>query len=308
MSMKTLTLIGFGEAGAIFGEDLAASGVTVYAYDRLQENPSTRAALYDKADQCGVLLCDSFAHAIALADWVISAVTADEALTVAQAAAVLMRPDQLFIDINSVAPSTKRAAFAAMQRHGVGYIDAAVMAPVPPQRLKTPILLGGAVAGQVAEQLAALGMNVRRVADEVGVASAIKMCRSIMIKGLEALTTECLSTARQYRAEREVLASLHQSFPQMGWDDALPHYLISRVAEHGRRRSEEMKEVAKTSTDMGVVPNMSLAIVNAQRGLVDAMVDADLDYPNIEPFDWLNLVDTLYGSPLTRESLAEEKR
>lgn len=308
MSMKTLVLIGFGEAGAIFGQDLAASGVTVYAYDRLQENPGTRAAIHDKADRCGVQLCDSFDQAIALADWVISAVTADQALAVAQAAAVLMRPDQLFIDINSVAPSTKRAAFAAMQRHGVGYIDAAVMAPVPPQRLKTPILLGGAVAGPVADQLAALGMNVRRVADEVGVASAIKMCRSIMIKGLEALTTECLSTARQYQAECEVLASLHESFPQMGWDSTLPHYLISRVAEHGLRRSEEMKEVAKTSTDMGVVPNMSLAIVNAQRGLVDAMVDADLDYPSIEPFDWLHLVDTLYGSPLTRESLAEEKR
>lgn len=308
MSMKTLVLIGFGEAGAIFGRDLAASGVTVYAYDRLQENPGTRAAIYDKADRCGVQLCDSFDQAIALADWVISAVTADQALAVAQAAAVLMKPDQLFIDINSVAPSTKRAAFAAMQRHGVGYIDAAVMAPVPPQRLKTLILLGGAVAGPVADQLAALGMNVRRVADEVGVASAIKMCRSIMIKGLEALTTECLSTARQYQAECEVLASLHESFPQMGWDSTLPHYLISRVAEHGLRRSEEMKEVAKTSTDMGVVPNMSLAIVNAQRGLVDAMVDADLDYPSIEPFDWLHLVDTLYGSPLTRESLAEEKR
>jgi 3-hydroxyisobutyrate dehydrogenase-like beta-hydroxyacid dehydrogenase len=308
MSMKTLALIGFGEAGAIFGQDLAASGMTVYAYDRLQENPGTRAALYDKADRCGVQLCDSFAQAIALAGWVISAVTADEALAVAQAAAVLMRPDQLFIDINSVAPSTKRAAFAAMQRHGVGYIDAAVMAPVPPQRLKTPILLGGAAAGRVAEQLGELGMNVRRVADEVGVASAIKMCRSIMIKGLEALTTECLSTARQYQAEREVLASLHQSFPQMGWDDALPHYLISRVAEHGRRRCEEMKEVAKTSNDVGVAPTMSRAIVTAQRGLVDAMVDADLDYPGIEPFDWLRLVDTLYGSPLTRESLSEEKR
>ncbi|VVO04106.1 NAD(P)-dependent oxidoreductase [Pseudomonas fluorescens] len=308
MSMKTLALIGFGEAGAIFGEDLAASGVTVYAYDRLQENPGTRAALYDKADQCGVQLCDSFAQAIALAGWVISAVTADEALAVAQAAAVLMRPEQLFIDINSVAPSTKRAAFAAMQSHGIGYIDAAVMAPVPPQRLKTPILLGGAAARLVAEQLGELGMNVRRVADEVGVASAIKMCRSIMIKGLEALTTECLSTARQYQAEREVLASLHQSFPQMGWDDAFPHYLISRVAEHGRRRSEEMKEVAKTSNDVGVAPTMSRAIVTVQRGLVDAMVDADLDYPSIEPFDWLHLVDTLYGSPVTRESLSEEKR
>ncbi|SFA88086.1 NAD(P)-dependent oxidoreductase [Azotobacter beijerinckii] len=295
--LTTLSLIGFGEAGAIFGEDLVALGVTVYAYDRLQENPSTRAALYDKARRCGVQLCDSFAQAVALGDWVISAVTADAALEVAQAAAALMKPSQLFIDINSVAPSTKRTAFATMHSYGIGYIDAAVMAPVPPQRLKTPILLGGEAAALVAEQLAELGMNVRRVADEVGVASAIKMCRSIMIKGLEALTTECLSTARQYQAEREVLASLHQSFPHMGWEEALPHYLISRVAEHGRRRSEEMKEVAKTSSDMGVVPNMSLAIVNAQRGLVDAMNDADLDYATLEPFDWLRLIDTLYGRP-----------
>lgn len=306
--VSTLTLIGFGEAGAILGEDLAALGVSVYAYDRLQENPSTRAALYDKAQRCGVQLCDSSAQAIARGDWVISAVTADAALDVAQAAAAVMRTGQLFIDINSVAPSTKRAALAAMQIYGIDYIDAAIMAPVPPQRLKTPILLGGTSAGLVAEQLAELGMNVRKVADEVGVASAIKMCRSIMIKGLEALTTECLSTARQYQAEREVLASLHQSFPQMGWDGALPHYLISRVAEHGRRRSEEMKEVAKTSRDMGVVPSMSQAIVHTQRGLVDAMVDADLEYAALESFDWLRLIDTLYGSPLVRESPSEEKR
>ncbi|CAI8716380.1 6-phosphogluconate dehydrogenase [Pseudomonas sp. IT-196MI5] len=308
MKPTTITLIGFGEAGSIFGQDLVATGVTVFAYDRLQENPRTRAALYDKARCSGVRLCDSFAEAIALANWVISAVTADAALDVARVAAALMRPDQLFIDINSVAPSTKRAAFTAMQQRGVGYIDAAVMAPVPPQRLKTPILVGGSAARLVADRLGELGMNVRPVSEEVGVASAIKMCRSIMIKGLEALTTECLSTARQYQAEHEVLASLHQSFPHMGWDGALPHYLISRVAEHGLRRSEEMKEVAKTSNDMGVVPNMSQAIVNAQRGLVDAMLDADLDYPSLEPFDWLRLIDTLYGSPVSRESLLEEKR
>ncbi|UVM46838.1 NAD(P)-binding domain-containing protein [Pseudomonas brassicacearum] len=308
MKPTIVTLIGFGEAGSILAQDLAAAGVTVFAYDRLQENPRTRAALHDKARRSGVTLCDSCAEAIALAHWVISAVTADAALDVAQAAAALMRPDQLFIDINSVAPSTKRVALAAMQLRGVGYIDAAVMAPVPPQRLKTPILLGGIAAVMLAERLTELGMNVRPVSEEVGVASAIKMCRSIMIKGLEALTTECLSTARQYQAEREVLASLHQSFPQMGWDGALPHYLISRVAEHGLRRSEEMKEVAKTSSDMGVVPNMSQAIVNAQRGLVDAMVDADVDYPSLEPFDWLRLIDTLYGRPLTRESLLEKKQ
>jgi 3-hydroxyisobutyrate dehydrogenase-like beta-hydroxyacid dehydrogenase len=298
----TLSLIGFGEAGAIFGQDLAALDVKIYAYDRLLEDPAQRTALRLRSQRCGVQLCESAAQAIALGEWVISAVTADNALEVALNAAPLMRRGQLFIDINSVAPSTKRTAATAMQQYGIDYIDAAVMAPVPPQRLKTPILLGGERADQVAERLGELGMNVRVVANVIGVASAIKMCRSIMIKGLEALTTECLSTARQYHAEDEVLASLHESFPQMGWDDTLPHYLISRVAEHGRRRSEEMKEVAKTSRDVDVVPNMSLAIVDAQKGLVDAMRDADIGYPSLEPFDWPNLIDTLYGSPVARES------
>lgn len=304
----TFSLIGFGEAGAILGQDLAALDVKIFAYDRLLEDPTKRAALQERALRCGVQLCESAAQAIALGEWIISAVTADNALEVALNAAPLMRRGQLFIDINSVAPSTKRAAATAMQQYGVDYIDAAVMAPVPPQRLKTPILLGGQHANLVAERLSGLGMNVRVVAEVIGVASAIKMCRSIMIKGLEALTTECLSTARQYHAEDEVLASLHQSFPQMGWDGALPHYLISRVAEHGRRRSEEMKEVAKTARDVDVVPNMSQAIVSAQLGLVDAMLDADIDYPNLEPFDWLNLIDTLYGSPIARESAMGEKR
>lgn len=301
MTTTSLALIGFGEAGAILGQDLAAKGVAIYAYDQLLDSTDKRATLLERAHRCGVHLCENAAQAISLGDWVISAVTADNALDVALNAAPLMRHGQLFIDINSVAPSTKRASAAAMQLYGVDYIDAAVMAPVPPQRLKTPILLGGQRAGQVCERLGELGMNVRVVADVIGVASAIKMCRSIMIKGLEALTTECLSTARQYQAEDEVLASLHQSFPQMGWNGALPHYLISRVAEHGRRRSEEMKEVARTARDVDVIPSMSHAIVDAQRGLVDAMLDADIDYPTLEPFDWINLIDRLYGSPVARE-------
>jgi 3-hydroxyisobutyrate dehydrogenase-like beta-hydroxyacid dehydrogenase len=298
--IASLALIGFGEAGAILGQDLAASGVKIYAYDRLFEDAVKRIALLEKAQRCGVRLCESAAQAISLGEWVISAVTANNAFEVALQAAPLMQRGQVFIDINSVAPSTKRASAAALQLYGVDYIDAAVMAPVPPQRLKTPILLGGQCAERVSERLSGLGMNVRVVADVIGVASAIKMCRSIMIKGLEALTTECLSTARQYHAEEEVLASLHQSFPHMGWNGTLPHYLISRVAEHGRRRSEEMKEVAATARDVGVVPNMSQAIVDAQAGLVDAMLDADIDYLSLEPFDWIKLIDRLYGSPVTQ--------
>ncbi len=125
------------------------------------------------------------------------------------------------------------------------------MAPVPPARLSTPLLIGGAQARALTERLSALGLNARYGADEVGKVSAIKMCRSVMIKGTEALTTECLFAAREYGVEEQVLASLHASFPSLGWNDALPGYLISRVAEHGIRRSEEMEEVVKTLRDAG---------------------------------------------------------
>lgn len=296
--LETVALIGFGEAGGILGQDLAAGGIRVTVYDQLLDNPERREALLVKAARAGVVACDSAAQAVSDVQLVISAVTAASALDVATQIAAQLRPGQLFMDINSVAPTTKQAASAAIEQGAGRYVDAAVMAPVPPQRLQTPILLGGALATELAAWLAPLGFNVRVVADKVGVASAIKMCRSIMIKGLEALTTECLSTARQYGAEERVLASLHKSFPGMGWDDRQPHYLISRVAEHGRRRAEEMEEVARTAADVGVTPNMSRAIVATQRGLVDSMAAHQLAYA--EPFVWQVLVDTLYP-PLKAE-------
>lgn len=291
--LRSVALIGFGEAGGIIGQDLAALGVAVRAYDRLLDDAARRAALQAKAEAAGVALCDSAVAAADGVQLVISAVTAGSALQVAEGIAGQLQPGQVFMDINSVAPATKQAASAAIEARGGVYVDAAVMAPVPPQRLQTPILLGGQQAEALAQWLAPLGFNVQVVADRIGVASAIKMCRSVMIKGLEALTTECLATARQYGAEERVLASLHKSFPGMGWDARQPHYLISRVAEHGRRRAEEMEEVAKTVADVGVAPHMSQAIVRTQRGLVERMAEFGLPYS--EPFDWPTLVDTLYA-------------
>ncbi|MFC6338292.1 DUF1932 domain-containing protein [Pseudomonas sp. CCM 7891] len=287
-----VALIGFGEAGGIIGQDLAAQGVRVRVYDRLLDDPARRDTLLAKAASAKVEVYESAAEAILGAQLVISAVTAGSAQVVAWELADCLLPGQFFMDINSVAPTTKQASRDALLPSGANYIDAAVMAPVPPQRLQTPILLGGAQALALVQLLEPLGFNVKVVADRIGIASAIKMCRSVMIKGLEALTTECLSTARQYGAEELVLASLHKSFPEMGWNARQPHYLISRVAEHGRRRAEEMEEVAKTAADVGITPNMSQAIVATQRGLVESMVERGVIYS--EPFDWQVLVDTLY--------------
>ena len=286
MKLDRIGLIGFGEAGGIIAQDLAAQGVVVQAYDCLLDAPDTRVELVAKAERLGVQLYDSAEDAVRRVPLVISAVTAGSALNVANTAAAAMRPGQLFMDINSVAPATKQAASAAIEAVGAAYVDAAVMAPVPPKRLQTPILLGGGEA-----------VALSAVADEIGVASAIKMCRSVMIKGLEALVTESLRTARYYGAEAEVLASLHKSFPSMGWDGDLPHYLISRVAEHGRRRAEEMGEVAETVRAAGVKPHMSEAIVQTQRGLVDAIAARGLRYADLEPFDWRHLDSLLRAGP-----------
>ena len=155
------------------------------------------------------------------------------------------------------------------------------------------MLLGGARAAQLAESLNALGMDVTAVSRDVGVASAIKMCRSVMIKGLEALCVESLRTARHYGAEDAVLASLAASFPSMGWTQAQPDYLVSRVAQHGRRRAAEMREVAQTVAAAGLDPVMATAIAVAQDALVDEMATRGIAYDATRAFSWRELADAL---------------
>jgi 3-hydroxyisobutyrate dehydrogenase-like beta-hydroxyacid dehydrogenase len=293
LHLARISVIGFGEAGGILGADLAAlQGPALATYDILFANPAQRSAMLAKAARAGVSAASSLAEAIDKADLIISAVTAGAAREVANSTALLIKPGQIFFEINSVSPQTRRDNCRAIERAGGDYVEAAVMAPVPPQRLKVPMLLGGKRAAEVAQALGALGFNATAVATEVGVAAAIKMCRSIMVKGLEALTLECMLVARRYGAEEAVLKSLHATYPSMGWTTHLPDYLISRVAEHGRRRSEEMMEVVQTLLDANLEPTMARATASAQAWLPKAMEQAGLAYAG-EEFSWRRLADAL---------------
>ena len=291
--LRRIALVGFGEAGSILGADWAAAGREVVTFDILLNAPAGRARLLEKAAQARVATADSLGAAAKDADLIVSAVTASESASVAASAAKVLRAGQVFLDINSCSPDTKRANAAAVESSGADYVEAAVMAPVPPQRLKVPMLLGGRRAGEWAPALEALGLNVSFIATEIGVASAVKMCRSVVIKGLEALAVESLLAARRFGAEKEVLASLQGTFPQMGWQEKLPDYLISRVAEHGRRRAAEMREVAHTLESVGVEPTMARATALRQDALIDAMAAHGLAYPHGQPFSWRWLADEL---------------
>jgi 3-hydroxyisobutyrate dehydrogenase-like beta-hydroxyacid dehydrogenase len=290
---ERIALIGFGEAGSILGTDLVAAGCDVSMYDILLDDETRRPDMLARAQAVHVHAHDSFSAAVTGANLVISAVTASSSGDVAALAGQHLRAGQVFLDINSVSPAKKQSSARAVEASGADYVESAVMAPVPPYRLKVPMLLGGRRAANLAPQLSRLGMKAQAISTEIGIASAVKMCRSVVIKGIEALTTESMRAARHFGAEKQVLASLNETFPGMGWDDDLPDYLISRVAEHGRRRAAEMREVARTLEDAGFEPTMASATARLQDALVDEMREHGLAYSKEEKFSWSRLADAL---------------
>jgi len=245
-----IAIIGFGEAGHMFGKHLAGR-VDVHAYDVKQGADMT-----SKAVAAGVTFHPDLAGAMDGAAFVLSLVTADQSPVVAKQAAQYLRPEQYFLEMNSVAPATKQTN-ASLSNN---LVDIAIMAPVYPLEMSVPLLLSHPEGDALAAKLTTFGLNVRCVGSDIGRAAAIKMCRSVMIKGMEALTLECFKTARFYDVEAEIKASLHNSFPAMGWDKDRVDYWFERVATHGVRRAEEMREVAKTVSGAGVGSQMSKTV------------------------------------------------
>ncbi|MDE2435157.1 MAG: NAD(P)-dependent oxidoreductase [Sphingomonadales bacterium] len=252
-----LALIGFGEAGSTFAATGGWAGHAC-AFDILPVRGQTMIEL-------GVRCAQSARDALADAPLALSLVTADQALPAARAAAPFLMPGALWCDMNSVAPETKRAAAAAIEAAGGRYVDVAVLAPVNPARMAVPLLLAGAAANEAAIALQGLGFaNVRVVGDDVGRASAIKMIRSVMVKGIEALTDEMMAAARAAGVEDEVLASLDASEKVQPWA-ARAAYNHERMTIHGARRAAEMEESARTLLSLGVAPVMTRATVYRQR-------------------------------------------
>ena len=200
MKFERIGLVGHGEVGKIFSAGLLGqSGVTaVNAWDVKFANPATQAAELGHAAQAGVAAQPSMQALCLASELILCAVTASNTLAVAREAAPFIRPGTFFLDLNSASPGTKRECAALIDAAGGHYVEAGVMTSVPPYGIKVPMLLGGARASELAAVLAGWGMDAKVVSDQLGVASAIKMCRSIMIKGLEALVIESYTTARAY--------------------------------------------------------------------------------------------------------------
>ena len=256
--------IGFGEAGRAFRDSLAVTDASLAfaAFDRLLPGEGAdgpcRAALRER----GVIEAGR-ETGIPDAGWIFSAVTADQSLQAAIDACAWLRPGQVFLDINSVSPDRKRQTSARVTATGATYVDMAVMAPVHPKGHRTPVLLAGPCDAALIDRLSSLGFAFEVVGPEPGAATAIKMVRSLFVKGLEAITVEALLAAEASGCRDYIIKSLSGSYPGLGWP-AFAQYEFERTMKHGARRAAEMRESAETLTALGLHGALAHAIADVQ--------------------------------------------
>lgn len=258
-----ISFIGFGEAGQAIASGLRETGIErVAAWDILFPE-QTGKKLKEAAESLGVRVASSARDAVCETDMIISAVTAASSVDAARSVAWDLTGNPYYLDINSVSPGRKQET-ARLLGESARYIDVAVIAAIYPARHRTPLLLSGPHAKNVSPLMHELDMQFSIVGPEIGSAAAIKMIRSVMIKGMEALTLECFLAAARAGVLEEVTVSLKNNYPALDWE-AMADYNLERMASHGERRAAEMEESAATLRELGLDPLMVESTVKRQR-------------------------------------------
>ncbi len=295
--MPSLGFIGFGEAGFTIGGGLKAAGVRqIFAFDIAADAGERGAVIRQRARESGVVLLDGPAPLARACDLLFSTVTSNSALEAARQTAPFLETRHVYADLNSVSPAMKQNVGGVVAATGATFVEAAVMAPVQPYGHRVPMLIGGPAAGRFVETMTPLGMRLEAVDGRIGTAAAVKMCRSIVVKGLEALLAECVLAAGPYGADRKVFASLQETWPGIDWK-ALADYTMGRVVVHGERRAREMEEVAETLRAIGVEPIMADA--TARRQDWSAILDLKAHFGPEGPATYQDVLDLLARSPFS---------
>lgn len=283
-------LLGFGEVGRRFAADLRAADARceIEVFDLLLHRAAAGEAMRRYAATHRIDLAPD-AGTLGSCELVFSAVTADQTLAAARSVAACPLSGALFIDLNSAAPVTKIECAAVIADAGGRYVEAAVMTAVPPFGIRVPMLLGGAHAPRAEQVLASMGFAARTVSTDLGIASAIKLCRSVVIKGLEALVVESFTAARALGVEAQVLESLSETYPQFDWERQGDH-LFARMILHGRRRAEEMRASAAMIGSTGAGAAMATAVALCQQAMADDR-DAGMFADPLELKPWRERAD-----------------
>lgn len=252
--------LGLGEAGRALGRELVDAGGAVVGYDVAFDDPERGPGLRATVRAAGIETAEGPEVLAATAPTVLSTVVPSAAVDAARSIAAHLDPGHLLVDLNSVSPGQKARIRAVVEEGEGRFVEGAIMGSVPKHGRRVPMLLCGPRAREAEARLSELGLRPEVLGEGFGAAAATKMCRSLVIKGLECLLAECLATAREHGVAERVLDSLDASLPGVDWSGRAD-YALGRMALHAGRRSHEMEEVARTVAELGIEPEMARASV-----------------------------------------------
>ena len=292
----SIGFMGFGEAGFNIARGLRSAGVEqLFAFDINADARDHGPTIRARAGESRTTIVASPAELSWSSDILLSTVTSSSALDAASAAAPFLGAAHIYADLNSVSPALKQDVAAVISASGARFVEVAVMAPVLPYGHRVPMLLAGPFAEAFAGTMRPFGLRCDVLAGaKVGSAAAVKMCRSIVVKGLEALMCECVLAARPFDADQYVFASLDESFAGIDWK-TLADYMVGRVVVHGERRAREMEEVAETLRAIGIEPIMAEAAARRQQWSVDHGLRGHFGPEG--PATYREVLDVLAGEP-----------
>lgn len=232
-----ISILGIGEAGGTLARDLIAAGIRVCGWDPAPRNLPE-----------GLDFASNNPEAVSGADIVLSVNWASVAIDVAKEVAPMLKPNQLYADLNTAAPQLKRDIAPIIEKTGALFVDAALMDPVPPKGLGTQVYASGNGAEQFSEKMIPLGMPVTYLDHEAGNAATHKLVRSIMYKGVAAVIMECLEAAEKLNMTEYARAQMLKII----CDEPMIDRFVSGSIKHASRRSEEMVAVVEMLHSIGV--------------------------------------------------------
>ena len=268
--MPQLAFIGFGEAAqGLLSEMVSTDGVRVF--DPKLLGAETHAESPDQDQYPDYRICRSVDEAALEAEAVFCLVTAGRAVSAAESVGGFRR-SPLYFDCNSCSPDTKRQAADIIHGKGGRYVDVAIMAPVG-NTGPTPLLASGPHATKAVGFLQTAGLgNAREISGGIGSAAALKLARSIVVKGQQALLIEAMLAAESLGLASELADSLSETWPSIDWERQT-EYIIERMTKHGPRRQEEMKEAAAMLQSWGLPGGMTEAAKEMEQRIAGLELD-----------------------------------
>lgn len=262
-----LGLVGYGEVGSTLGHGLRASGLdSVVAYDSHAFDGPYSGLIQARARAAGVRLVADHAQLAAEADIVLGVTPGSSSLASAASLAAALSPAHVFVDVASATPKIKRAVAARLAPCGALLGDASIVG-TPADGHALPILASGPAAERMRDALVPWGMRIEPVGPEIGTASGIKIMRSVVMKGMEALLVECLLASSELGIDGAILASIDRTLKRPFAEVA--NALLTTGAIHAERRAEEVAMSAEALADAGLDPMMARAAAARLRWVAD---------------------------------------